>query len=63
MPTLSYSCSRLAKDNRKERINDMRYNKYVRWILVRIPRKWSGEWLHNKILDYLYPDDAEVTFK
>lgn len=41
----------------------MRYNKYVRRILLWIPRKWTGEWLHNKILDYLYPDDCEITFK
>lgn len=34
----------------------MRYNKIVRWLLVRIPFKWK--WL----TDYLYPDDAMVTF-
>ncbi len=35
----------------------LRYNKYVRWFLVRLPVE--GEWL----LDFLYPDDAEVTFE
>ena len=35
----------------------MRYNKIVRWLLVRIPFKWK--WL----TEYLYPDDATVTFR
>ncbi len=35
----------------------LRYNKQVRWVSVHLPVKWK--WL----LDFLYPDDAEVTFK
>ena len=34
----------------------LRYNKCVRWLLVRVPFKWEG------LLDFLYPDDAEITF-
>lgn len=36
--------------------DEIRYNKWVRWVLIRLPVKW--EWL----TDFLYPDDAVVTF-
>lgn len=41
----------------------MRYNRVVRYILLRIKKKWLGKWMHNKILDYLYPDDCVMTFE
>lgn len=38
--------------------------KGIRWFLVRLAislRKWP--WLSEKLLDYLYPDDAIIKFK
>ena len=42
---------------------DIRYDKHIRWVLVRVKRKWIGDKLYNKLLDYLYPDDAYITFQ
>lgn len=41
----------------------LRYNRVVRWLLVRIKRKWIGNYYYEQLLDYLYPDDSEITFK
>ena len=36
----------------------MRYNKHVRWILLRL----SEYVFEDQILDYLYPGDCVITF-
>lgn len=41
----------------------LRYNKYIRRLLVKTPKWLVGETLHNIILDFLYPDDAVLKFK
>lgn len=33
-----------------------------RWILIRIPRWILTERMHDWRLDFLYPDDAAITF-
>jgi len=36
----------------------MRYNRFVRWVLLRL----SDYILEERILDYLYPEDCEIVF-
>jgi len=36
----------------------MRYNRLIRWVLLR----FSDYLWEDRILDYLYPDDAMITF-